>query len=164
MEVFADIFVILGVGWGQLGGLLVEGQGVVGQLGLPQQVGDLRGGDRVVGLGDEQLAPDGGGGGLAVGRGLGGVAEDERAPVAERVGVIGLGLVEGLVLGGGLGELLVLASWEIRASRRSRRVGASLTAFSYQGWASAARPMPARVRPSRTRASTSSGSFLVQCS
>ena len=48
----------------------------------------------------------------------------------------------------------------MRPSRRSRREGASLTALSNQVWASAARPMPARVRPSRTRASTSSGSCL----
>ena len=36
MEVFADIFVILGVGGGELGGLAVEGEGIVGQLGLAQ--------------------------------------------------------------------------------------------------------------------------------
>ena len=39
--------------------------------------------------------------------GLVGVAQDQGAPVAERVGVVGLGLVEGLVLRGGLGVLLV---------------------------------------------------------
>ena len=108
MEVLAEILVILGVVGSQLDGFFVEGQGVVDHLGLAQQVGDLGGGHRVVGLGHEQLAPDRRGGRLAVGQGLGGVAQDQGAPVAERVGVVGVGLVEGLVLGGGLGELLVL--------------------------------------------------------
>ena len=40
--------------------------------------------------------------------GPGGVAQDQGTPVAEGVGVIGLGLIEGLVLLGGLGELSVL--------------------------------------------------------
>ena len=44
MEVFTDVFVILGIGRCQLGGLSVEGQGIVGQFGLAQQVGDLGGG------------------------------------------------------------------------------------------------------------------------
>ena len=46
--------------------------------------------------------------GFALGLGLGGVAQDQGAPVPEGVGVIGLGLVEGLVLLGGFGEFLVL--------------------------------------------------------
>ncbi len=61
-----------------------------------------------LGLASEQLAPDGRGGRFAVGRGLGGVAQDQGTPVAERVGIVGVGLVEGLVLRGGLGELLIL--------------------------------------------------------
>ena len=98
----------------------VEREGVVGQLGLPEQVGDLGGGDGVIGLGVEHLAPDGGGGRFALGLGLGGVAQDEGTPVAQGVGVIGLGLVEGLVLFGGLGELLVLRELRDQGAGASR--------------------------------------------
>ena len=50
VEVFTDIFVILRIGRSQFGSLSVEGQCIVGQFGLAQQVGDLSGADRVVGL------------------------------------------------------------------------------------------------------------------
>src|SRR5262249_46109487 len=46
--------------------------------------------------------------GLSLGPGLGGIAQDECAPITKRVGVIGLGLIESLILLGGFGELLFL--------------------------------------------------------
>ena len=61
-----------------------------------------------LGLASSILRQTGGGAGFALGLRLGGVAQDQGAPVSECVGVIGLGLVEGLVFLGGFGELLVL--------------------------------------------------------
>jgi Kef-type K+ transport system membrane component KefB len=67
----------------------------------------LGGGDGIVRLRVEHLAPDDGGSGFFLGPGLGGVAEDEGTPVSESIRIIGFGLVESFVLSCGLGELLV---------------------------------------------------------
>ncbi len=61
-----------------------------------------------LGLASSILRQIGGCAGFSLGLRFGGVAQDQGTPVSERVGVIGLGLVEGLVLLGGFGELLVL--------------------------------------------------------
>ena len=82
MKVFPEIFVILGVPGSLFDGLAIECQSVVDQLRLPQQVGDLCGGHRVVGPDLQELAPDRRRGGLAIGLGLRCVAQHQRAPVA----------------------------------------------------------------------------------
>ena len=108
MKVLSEIFAILRIGGRQLDGLLVEIQSVIDHFGLAQEVGDLRRGDRVVGLRHQEPAPDCRGSRLAIGQGTGCVAQDQCPPVAEGVRIIGVGLVEQLVLRGRLGIFLIL--------------------------------------------------------
>ena len=77
------------------------------------------------------------------------VSRRTRPPQSRRVsGLLGSALSSASYCAAASANFWSWASWPIRASRRSRRVGASLIAFSYQPPASATRPCAAR-RPAQ---------------
>ncbi len=85
---------------------------------MPEQVGDLRSGDRVIGLGIEHLPPDPRGGRFALGLWFCDITQHECSPVSQRIGIIRLGSVESFVFFGRVHEFLVLH--ELRNERQSQ--------------------------------------------
>ena len=103
--VLAQVLAVLRVFRGEFDRLLVQGDGLVRQAAEAVQVGDLRRDDGVGRLLVEDLPPDRRRGGLPLRLGLGRVAGEELAPLAEHVRVARVGLRHRLVLGGRAGEV-----------------------------------------------------------
>ena len=105
--ILTEVFTILRLLGGQFDGLLVQRDRLVGQARGANQIGDLRRGDGIFRLPIQQSLPHCYRCLLPLRLGPGRVAEQQFAPLAERVGIIRLVLVHRLELASGFSVLLL---------------------------------------------------------